>query len=156
MEQQAPISVEQARERDLEALCDVDRAVIGDHGRMGFLADAVGAGRCFVARLGTKLVGFVCFEHSFSGHGFISLLVVHPDHRRLGAATALIRHIEALCPTEKLFTSTNASNKAMRRVCEALGFVRSGGVDNLDEGEPEIVFFKSPSRTSVAQAVPTA
>lgn len=30
----------------------------------------------------------------------------------------------------------------MQRMCEALGFVRSGYIENLDEGDPEIVYFK--------------
>jgi GNAT superfamily N-acetyltransferase len=72
----------------------------------------------------------------------IVLLVVHPKRRRSGVASALIRAIEARSPTSKLFTSTNESNTVMQAVCEALGFVRSGIVENLDEGDPEIIYFK--------------
>ena len=53
-----------------------------------------------------------------------------------------MRHIESLLVEEKLFTSTNASNTPMQALCERLGFVRSGYVANLDEGDPEIIYFK--------------
>lgn len=31
---------------------------------------------------------------------------------------------------------------AMQQVCESLGFVRSGAIDNLDEGDLEIDYYK--------------
>ncbi len=156
MEQPHAIAVEPAREDAVDALSDLDRAIVGDDSRRAFLVDAAAAGRCFVARRGTRSVGFAVFEQSFFGQGFISLLAVHPDHRRLGVATALMRRIEADCPTDKLFTSTNASNLPMQRVCEALGFVRSGRINNLDEGDPEIIYFKRPSRPGGATVTPRA
>jgi hypothetical protein len=30
----------------------------------------------------------------------------------------------------------------MQNLCEKLGFVRSGCIENLDEGDPEIIYFK--------------
>lgn len=32
----------------------------------------------------------------------------------------------------------------MQRLCEKLGFVRSGYIENLDEDDPEIVYCKRP------------
>jgi hypothetical protein len=40
-----------------------------------------------------------------------------------------------------MFTSTNASNVAMRSLLEAEGWSFSGQLDGLDEGDPELVFF---------------
>jgi RimJ/RimL family protein N-acetyltransferase len=57
-------------------------------------------------------------------------------------ASALIRFVEASATKSKLFTSTNASNVRMQAVYESLGFVRSGVIENLDENDPEIVYFK--------------
>ena len=34
----------------------------------------------------------------------------------------------------------------MRALCERLGFVKSGWIDNLDPGDPEIVYFKALSK----------
>lgn len=136
------MSIEQATSNDLEDICILDRMTIGDSSRWGFLANAIKAGQCLIARNDETAVGFAVLEQSFYGHGFLSLLIVHPNHRRQGVGTALIGAAEMLCPTEKFFTSTNQSNLPMQRLCEALGFVRSGWIDNLDEGDPEIVYFK--------------
>ncbi len=95
-----------------------------------------------VVRAQNTIVGFGILEQSFFGQGFISLLIVHPDYRKRGVATATIRYIESICPTEKLFISTNKSNVIAQRVFEARGFVRSGYIENLDEGDPEIIYFK--------------
>ena len=57
-----------------------------------------------------------------------------------------MRHVERSCLPDKLFTSTNQSNTQMQALCETLGYVKSGWVDNLDEGDPEIIYFKRMSR----------
>ena len=136
------IVVEKATEKDLESIWALDRMVLGNSSREDSLANAVRAGQCLIAQIGDAIVGFGILEQSFYGHDFISLLIVHPNHRRRGVATALIRHIESICPTEKLFTSTNESNSIAQGVFESLGFVRSGYIENLDEGDPEIIYFK--------------
>lgn len=51
-----------------------------------------------------------------------------------GVATALVPGAERVCSTEKPFTSASGSNAAMRALCEKLGFVESGYIDNPDEG----------------------
>nr|WP_252091205.1 hypothetical protein [Pseudomonas sp. MWU13-3659] len=58
-----------------------------------------------------------------------------------GWGLALVAHIQAECREKKLFTSTNRSNAPMRRLLERQGFVESGVVEHLDEGDPEQVYF---------------
>jgi ribosomal protein S18 acetylase RimI-like enzyme len=132
---------------DVEPVCLMDRLTIGTGERRGFLEKSIMAGECFVCVEEGIPAGFATFDNSFYGYGFISLLIVHPEHRRRGAGTQLVRHIESICPTHKLFTSTNESNTIMQRLCEKLGFIRSGRIENLDEGDPEIIYFKRISRS---------
>ena len=47
-----------------------------------------------------------------------------------------------ISPTKKIFSSTNQSNKRMQEVFKANGFIQSGFVENLDDGDPEIIYFK--------------
>lgn len=136
------IFVEKATEKELQTIQAIDRLVLGDSSRKDFLANAVRAGQCLVGRIGDTIAGFGTLDQTFYRQSFISLLIVHPDYRRHGVATALIRHIESVCPTAKLFTSTNESNVIAQRVYESLGFARSGHIENLDESDPEIVYFK--------------
>jgi len=144
-EERMMILVEKATEQELEAIRALDVMVTGDVGRKDFLANAVRAGQCLVARIGGTMVGFGVLDQSygpFNGQGFISLLITHPDHRRRGVATALIHHIEPICPTEKLFTSTDESNVIAQQVYESLGFVRSGYIENVADDDREIIYFK--------------
>jgi len=135
--------VEPALSSDYEAVRALDRTLIGVRDRAKTLREWITRRECLVARAHDgNIVGFAVANCSFFAQSFIVLLVVHENHRRRGGASALIRSIEARSPTPKLFTSTNESNAAMQVVCESLGFVRSGVIENLDEGDPEIIYFK--------------
>ena len=91
---------------------------------------------------GGAVVAYAVLEYSFYGNAFVSMLCVHPERRRKGIGAKLMRHIESLCRTDKLFTSTNESNQPMRKLLEKLGYQPSGRIENLDEGDPEMVYFK--------------
>jgi ribosomal protein S18 acetylase RimI-like enzyme len=129
----------------LSDIAAIDEIVIGNPNRHGFIKDAINSSQCLYASIDDIIVGYAIFERSFFGQGFIDLLIVHPDYRRLGIGKAIIAYIEEHCPTEKLFTSTNQSNIPMQNLCENIGFSRSGYIENLDEGDPEIIYFKKLS-----------
>jgi len=132
------ISVGKASERDLQSIWAIDGHTI--HQR--FLSNAVKAGQCWAAGFDDVLAGFAVLDQSFYEQGFLALLSVHPGYCRRGIATALISHAESVCPTAKFFTSTNQSNLPAQKLFESLGFIRNGCIDNLDEGDPEVVYFK--------------
>ncbi|MCC6697390.1 MAG: GNAT family N-acetyltransferase [Candidatus Hydrogenedentes bacterium] len=142
------VQVQEATESDLNSLCAIDRLVIGSSERRSFLSSAIASRHCYKAAINGEVLGFMVLEETFYGHAFISFLIVHPGHRREGIASALIEYAESIAPTDKLFTSTNESNVEMQRLCEALGFVRSGNIENLDDEDPEIVYFKQVTRNS--------
>ncbi len=48
--------------------------------------------------------------------------------------------LAARCDTPKLFTSTNQSNQPMQQLLDALGYLPSGVIHNLDPGDPELVY----------------
>ena len=145
----ATLSIDIATGTDLPRVLAMDPRVQDTPGRREFLDRAAGAGECFVARDGERIDGFAVFDRSFFGQPFIALLHVEPSRRQRGIAAALIRHIESVCPGDRLFTSTNGSNVAMQQVCEALGFTRSGYIENLDEGDPELVYVRRlPGRSN--------
>ena len=81
-------------------------------------------------------------EYSFFGNGFISMLYVQSEYRRDAVGTALMRHLESICQTAKLFTSTNLSNLPMQSLLAKLGYELSGVVHNLDEGDPELFYMR--------------
>ncbi len=142
MHHHPPLAIRYATEHDATVVARLDRAVLGSSERETLLHRAVAAGECVVAERGAALVGLATMDQSFYGRCFLSLLIVHREYRRRGVGSALIAYLERHCPGDDLFTSTNASNLPMRRLCERLRFVESGRIENLDPGDPEIVYYK--------------
>lgn len=134
--------IERASSEDFVHICALDETVHAGESRRRFLGEAFARGRVAVARVDGTVRGFVIADESFFEQFFVRLLLVHPDFRHRGIASALMRAAELDCQTEKLFTSTNQSNLAMQRLCDRLGFVKSGYVQNLDPGDPEIIYVK--------------
>jgi ribosomal protein S18 acetylase RimI-like enzyme len=136
------LKIKKATLKDLAAIHNI--MLLGstaDH--TDFVKQSVKAGKCWLALVSDKALGFgILGNLLFYGRDFIELLIVHPEYRRRGIATALIRKMERICPNSKLFTSTNESNVAAQKTYEANGFNRSGYIENLDEGDPEIIYFK--------------
>jgi ribosomal protein S18 acetylase RimI-like enzyme len=136
------LNIKKATLKDLPAILEVMQAgSTADH--TDFITRSVKAAQCQAALMDAKVVGFGILGTSLFFHQeFMELLIVHPDYWRQGIATALIRRLEKLCTTGKFFTSTNQSNIRAQKTYEANGFVRSGFIDNLDDGDPEIIYFK--------------
>jgi ribosomal protein S18 acetylase RimI-like enzyme len=127
---------------DVEAVIGCDPVAARQPARREFICRSIDAGACFVAISGGRMVGYGVLEYTFYGNGFLSMLCVAKAFERRGIGSALVRHIERECRTPKLFTSTNASNASMRALLAKLGFEPSGVIENLDDGDPELVFVK--------------
>lgn len=137
--------IERASSEDFEHICALDETAHRPP-RRRLIGDSCANGRVAVARVDGVIRGYVIFDESFFDQFYVRLLMVHPDFRRHGLATALMRAAELECQTGKLFTSTNQSNLPMQRLCERVGFVKSGYVENLDEGDPELIYVKLLAR----------
>ncbi len=136
------ISIRPAVENDIDALCSLDLIAQRENERREFIRGEVLSGNCFVAVAGEKVIGYGVLNYTFHHVGCIDMLYIQSDHRRSGAGAALVRHMESLCQTPKLFTSTNLSNLPMQSLLAKSGYVLSGVIHNLDENDPEIVYFK--------------
>ena len=136
------ISIRTAAGHDIEALCSFDLIARQESERRDFIRREVLSGNCFVAVAGGTVIGYGVLNYTFYYQGCIDMLYVHSEHRRRGAGAALLRHMESLCRTPKLFTSTNLSNLRMQWLLAKLEYELSGVIHNLDEGDPEIVYFK--------------
>jgi GNAT superfamily N-acetyltransferase len=98
-------------------------------------------GQCFVAGLDDRLLAFGILDHSFINRPFIAILFVHPDHRRSGLGSALIKHFEAMTTEPRLWISTNIENTAMQRALHKHGYSLAGVINNLG-AIPELFYFK--------------
>jgi len=119
--------------------------------KRGRFLRALANGEVVVAVHDDAVVGFMwCNE--FFGHTFVNVLAVAPEQRRRGYAGVLLAHAEQGALTDRVFTSTNASNAPMHAVLARYGWRRCGEVDDLDPGDPEIVYVKYPGRRGAAAA----
>jgi GNAT superfamily N-acetyltransferase len=135
-------SFQLALETQVDEICSIDDlAQPGSH-RRAFILRSVAANSCYFAWHPEQILGFAVLEYSFYEQGFVSLLVVRADWRRQGVGAALMRHLESICQTGKLFTSTNLSNLPMQALLARLAYKLSGVIHDLDEGDPELVYVK--------------
>ena len=127
---------------DVDAIIAIDRIAATEEGRRQQIRGWVDGDCAIVALIDDQVVGYAALDYTFFYQGFISMLIVQENHRRKGVAKALIWHLEETCRTEKLFTSTNESNGPMRELMATVSFEPCGVVHNIDDGDPEIFYFK--------------
>ena len=127
---------------ELIDILEIDQEVIGSNSRKSDLQEAIDDSKCLVAKRDSSIVGFLIFHTDFFDCSFIKLVIVHPLERNKGYAKAMIKYFETISPTQKVFSSTNQSNEQMQNLFETIGYFKSGYVENLDEGDPEIIYFK--------------
>ncbi len=142
---QAESQVRLADADDLSAIFRADTlAGAGDRQRAAFLRHCVALGECRVYLDNEVVAGFIIVKPAhFFGRDFIELLMVHPARRRSGIGRFLLREALATAGTDQVFTSTNRSNHPMRSLLETENWTFSGELDGLDEGDPEVVFYKN-------------
>ncbi|KPB06266.1 GNAT family N-acetyltransferase [Bacillus sp. CHD6a] len=128
---------------DLDKMVNIDYEVIGHTNRRDYIENAIELGHCIIAKNGGDIEGFLIYDTNFFECSFISLIIVSPSKRRKGNASLLLDYLMNISPTTKVFSSTNRSNISMQKVFHAKGFTESGIVENLDAGDPEIIYFKS-------------
>lgn len=137
------VQVRLSATRDRRAIAACDARVAGDLRRRELIDAAIAARHCWVVEQDGAVAGYAILTTNFFGRDFVELLFVAPEARRKGIGDALLSAIErARSAADKLFTSTNESNAAMRALLERRGYRPSGTILNLDPDDPELVFVK--------------
>jgi ribosomal protein S18 acetylase RimI-like enzyme len=137
------ITVRKALLSDHQSLMEVDEYAQTDRTRAAYIKDCLAADECLVGEIGTDVFGFVVLNYSFFNFGFVPLIMVAEPFRRQGLGLRLLTEAAERCESSKLFISANASNKAAQALFAKAGFVQSGSIENLNDGEPELIYFKS-------------
>ena len=138
----AEVLFRRASEADLPLLHACDAYSKTHESRRLELRRMAQQGSCLLALAKGQPLGFAVLEYSFFGNGFVPLVCVASEHQGKGVGLSLLSEVERQCSTGKLFTSANASNERAQRLFTRAGFVRSGMIENLDEGDPEVIYFK--------------
>jgi ribosomal protein S18 acetylase RimI-like enzyme len=135
------IEVRLATPTDLDVLRELEREVPGSDLDRDLLPGAMVSGSASVAVSNGVVAGFAVLAPWFFGRSLVSRIAVRSEYRRSGIATALLEHLGHCVGGSGLFISTNRSNSVARQLYEKLGFKRSGIIDNLDEDDPELVYY---------------
>lgn len=141
-ESEIAMLVRMAIESDVAAMCAIDPIAAEQGIRAQHIREWANARRATVALIDKVVVGYAALEYTFFSYGFISMLMVDESRKRQGVGTAIVKHLEEVCETNKLFTSTNESNKPMHGFLQSMSYEASGTVYNLDEGDPELFYVK--------------
>jgi ribosomal protein S18 acetylase RimI-like enzyme len=141
----ATLTIRTGTPTDLSSLVAIDTFARSHSERVESLSQSLVLGQCVVAASEAEPAGFAILNYSFFGFGFIPLVVVVSAQRRQGIGLRLLETLERRCTSAKLFSSANLSNVAAQHLFARAGFVESGRVENLDPGDPEVIYFKAPS-----------
>lgn len=96
--------------------------------------------QCLCAVNETELCGYAVIDQSFFGQPMLEMVMVAEPLRGQGIGRLLIQSAIASTSGPVLWSSTNQSNATMQRLFSALGFLKSGYVEGLDEGDPELIY----------------
>lgn len=97
---------------------------------------------CFIILANNKPVGFVLFDYRFFDQGWIELIIIEEKYRGKGIGGKVFDLICKQCNTSKVFTSTNRSNIYMQKALTKAGFYFAGEIVGLDDGDPELFYYK--------------
>lgn len=127
---------------DADILKSLDSVVPHDPARAGFIDAWLRNDTVLVAECEGRVVGYGVFNHAFFHQGQIDMLMLHPDFRGRRIGEFLLKALEMKCDTPKLFVTTNLSNHRMQSLLLRMGYKSCGYIDELDPGDPELVFVK--------------
>jgi len=137
------IVIREALPEVVDALVGFDpMAKAGDVTRRTAIKAWVSAGFTLVAESGADIVGYVATlpRHLFD-RDFVAILIVHPSRRHAGVGRALLNAAVKGAASDRVFTSTNASNAPMKALLVSSGWLYSGALDGLDPGDPEEFYY---------------
>jgi N-acetylglutamate synthase-like GNAT family acetyltransferase len=135
-------AIRQAVPGDFDGICAVDEVAARNALRRQRIFDGVSNSEIWVIASADSIMGYALLSYRFFGHGFMELVLIHPNHQGSGHGPRLIQYLESVCTDPKLFTTINESNLRMQKVLERLGYQKSGIIHNIDPGDPELVYFK--------------
>ena len=103
--------------------------------------------KCFIILADNREVGFVIFDYRFFDQGWIELIIIDEEYRGQGIGGKVFDLICEQCKTNKVFTSTNSSNTRMQRALAKADFSFAGEINGLDDGDPELFYYKRLTKT---------
>jgi ribosomal protein S18 acetylase RimI-like enzyme len=136
------VTVRRGEAADAAALKALDTVVPLDAQRAASIDAWLARDVVYVAVVDEQPVGYAVFNYGFFRRGNVDMLMLAVSHRGCRIGEQLLQALEGACDTPKLFCTTNVSNHRMQRLLTRRGFLACGFIDELDPGDPELVYVK--------------
>ncbi len=136
------ITIGPAGSRDIDTLIALDAGATVQNGRVGQIRNWVSVSQCHIARQDGEAAGYIVSNRSFFHKPFIELVCVSEAFQRRGIGRALVDYASGLWPRDPVWSSINQSNTAMQALFLSAGFKQCGVIENLDPGDPELIYMR--------------
>ena len=131
------------KKEDSNAIKAIDSSIGSDPNRAELIDLSLHQGTVRIATYDSNILGYSIVNYSFFHRAPREMLMVAETSRGKGIGRALLREAQtSMGENCELWTSTNESNKLMQSLLESEGFELTGKIENLDPGDPELVYFK--------------
>ncbi len=141
------IRLRKATSKDRAIVADFDYSLDKDEHiklhRIEKITKAISNEECFLILIDKQEVGFVIFDYRFFDQGRIELIIIDEKYRRKGVGGKTFDIIREQSKSDKVFTSTNNSTTQMQRALTKANFTFAGKLYGLDEGDPEVFYYKN-------------
>ena len=138
----ALIEIRPPRPSDARSCVELAALVVGPDRAGPFIKAHFEQHRVIVAEADSEVVGVCAYRTDWFQCTFVSLVAVQERYRRRGIARELLRSVEAVSTTPRVFSSVEETNGPAIRLHGALGYVPSGHIDNLPQGTRELLFYR--------------
>jgi GNAT superfamily N-acetyltransferase len=132
-----------AKPGDARALKGIDTVVPRDPARADWIDRWLREDTVVIAEVDGRVVGYGVLNHGFFHQAQADMLMLHPEYRGKRIGEQLLLALEERCDTPKFFVTTNLSNHRMQSLLLRMGYEPCGYIDQLDPGDPELVFVKT-------------
>jgi ribosomal protein S18 acetylase RimI-like enzyme len=129
-----------AKNDDIPGIKAIDHLIERDPARACAIDAATGRGDCIVLEVKSRIAGYGIVKPDFFGHFLIEMVYLADNCRGQGYGLEMLATMQQKATTDRIFTSCNHSNTRMQHVLEREGWCYSGFINNLDPGDPEIIY----------------
>jgi GNAT superfamily N-acetyltransferase len=136
------INVRKAAITDAQSIKNIDTIVPLNPTRAEMIDTWLHKDIVLVAEIDERIIGYGVLNHEFFHQSQIDILMISKEHRGKGIGEAILLALEKYTDTSKMFVTTNISNHSMQKLLFRNGYKPCGYIDELDPGDPELVFVK--------------